>query len=254
MPVYDYGHVCGKDEAPLSILSSGVVERTADFWASGLTNIAPPAGADEAHSLGSGFFVSPDGYLLTSYHVVAHATRVKVNYGGDLFPAEIAQVDKTNDLALLKADGHSFKWIPVSREPNAILGEFVFTIGFPNPSLQGWEPKYSDGNISSLDGLRDDPREYQTSVAIQPGNSGGALCDADGAVVGIVKAELNPKAALMSDGALPQSVNYAVKSKFALPLLDAANVVQDLSLPTAGSPPPTARERVRAATAMVIAE
>lgn len=253
MPVYDYGHVCDKNEVPVSILTSGVVDHSRDSWASGLTNSAPPLEAAEAHAMGSGFFVSPDGYVLTSYHVVARASKVRVNYGGTVLPAIVARVDQTNDLALLKTEGHDFKWLSLSHQPTAILGEFVFTIGFPNPSLQGWEPKYSDGNISGLDGLQDDPREYQTSVAIQPGNSGGPVCDSNGEVLGVVRAELSPKVAFLSGGALPQNVNYAVKAKYALPLLEASDIAPASPGSSSGDAE-SVRDRVRSAVVMVLAE
>jgi S1-C subfamily serine protease len=55
------------------------------------------------------------------------------------------------------------------------MGQSVFTVGFPNLSIQGVEPKFTDGRISSLSGVRDDQDSVQISVPIQPGNSGGAL-------------------------------------------------------------------------------
>jgi len=101
------------------------------------------------------------------------------------------------------------------------LGESMFTIGFPNPGLQGVEPKLTDGNISSLAGAQDDIRHFQISVAVQPGNSGGGLLNSVGNVVGIVTARLSDKAALDSSGALPQNVNYALKSAYVLSLLES---------------------------------
>jgi S1-C subfamily serine protease len=99
------------------------------------------------------------------------------------------------------------------------LGEEVFTIGFPNIQMQGVAPKYTDGKISSLAGMQDDPSEYQISVPVQPGNSGGPLCDAGGQVVGIVVARINDIAVLQASGVMPQNVNYAVKSRHAWRLL-----------------------------------
>ncbi len=70
------------------------------------------------------------------------------------------------------------------------------------------------GEIGALTGTQDDPRYFQISVPVQPGNSGGALADERGNVVGVVSAKLSARAALSTSGALPENVNYAVKSSF----------------------------------------
>jgi hypothetical protein len=79
--------------------------------------------------------------------------------------------------------------------------------------LQGFAPKLAKGEIASLSGIQDDPRYFQISVPVQPGNSGGALVDERANVIGIVSAKLDAVAALKSSGALPENVNYAVKSR-----------------------------------------
>jgi S1-C subfamily serine protease len=77
-------------------------------------------------------------------------------------------------------------------------------------------PQAGQGEIASLSGAGDDPRYFQISVPVQPGNSGGALVDERGNVIGIVSAKLDAGAALAASGALPENVNYAVKSSFLL--------------------------------------
>lgn len=85
--------------------------------------------------------------------------------------------------------------------------------------LQGFNPKLAKGEIASLSGIQDDPRYFQISAPVQPGNSGGALVDEHGNVVGIVSAKLNEATALVASGALPENVNYAVKSSLLLKFL-----------------------------------
>ena len=102
------------------------------------------------------------------------------------------------------------------------LGNTVATVGFPNIGLQGFAPKLAKGEIASLSGAADDPRYFQISVPVQPGNSGGALVDERGNVVGVVSAKLSARAALQTSGALPENVNYAVKSSFLLSFLESA--------------------------------
>ncbi len=107
------------------------------------------------------------------------------------------------------------------------------TIGFPDPSLQGFSPKLAKGEIASLSGAGDDPRYFQISVPVQPGNSGGALVDERGNVIGIVSAKLDASAALAASGALPEvfadghQVNYAVKSSLLLSFLESVPEVSD---------------------------
>jgi len=81
------------------------------------------------------------------------------------------------------------------------------------------------GEIASLSGAADDPRHFQISVPVQPGNSGGALVDERGNVIGIVSAKLNASAALAASGALPENVNYAVKSSLLMSFLESVPAV-----------------------------
>jgi S1-C subfamily serine protease len=216
---YDVGRPCGRNEIPEAMLKEGKP------WAE-MASVLHPKHAPlsvpdrtKLRAVGSGFFVTDDGYLLTNYHVVENAESVRVKCATNFWPAEIAKVDKTNDVALLKVSGTNFHALALSRRKSARLGETVFTIGFPNIDVQGMEPKYTDGKISSLSGVLDDPFQYQISVPVQPGNSGGPLCDTNGTVIGIVVARLSDMALLHTSGSLPQNVNYAVKAGLALELL-----------------------------------
>ena len=94
-------------------------------------------------------------------------------------------------------------------------------MGFPSTGLQGFSPKLAKGDIGSLAGIQDDPRYFQISVPVQPGNSGGALVDVRGNVVGIVSAKLSAQAALDATGQLPENVNCAVKSSLLLSFLES---------------------------------
>ena len=134
--------------------------------------------------------------------------------------AKVVRVDAANDLALLKAEG-KFSPLPIAASRTAHLGGTVATVGFPNIGMQGFSPKLAKGEIASLSGAQDDARYFQISVPVQPGNSGGALVDEHGNVVGVVSAKLDASAALAATGALPENVNYAVKSSFLLSFLES---------------------------------
>jgi len=87
--------------------------------------------------------------------------------------------------------------------------------------LQGFAPKLTKGEISSLTGMQDDPREFQISVPVQPGNSGGPLVNQYGNVMGIVEEQLADINTFKSTGSLPQNVNYAIKSSALNVLLES---------------------------------
>ena len=175
---------------------------------------------------GTGFFITADGYFVTNAHVIKGSEQIRLVTTNGMISAKLVKVDAVNDLALLKAEG-TFKPLPVASSRSVKLGGTVATVGFPNIGLQGFSPKLSKGEIASLAGAGDDPRYFQISVPVQPGNSGGALVDERGNVIGVVAAKLNAEAALATTGALPENVNYAVNSGFLLSFLESMPEVSD---------------------------
>ena len=168
---------------------------------------------------GSGAIVSREGYVLTAAHVVIGASRVKIFTAQGTQTAIVLRIDEANDLAVLKLAAGTYPALPLVPSRRIRLGQAVATIGFPNVEIQGFSPKVTRGEISSLNGIGDDPRAWQISVPVQPGNSGGALLDENGSVIGVVVSKLGLKAA-QATGDIPQNVNYAVKSTYALALLE----------------------------------
>jgi S1-C subfamily serine protease len=171
-------------------------------------------------SSGTGFFITEDGYLITNEHVAGSEAQVRLVTSAGLISAKVVKVDAANDLALLKAEG-KFVALPVATSRPVKLGGTVATVGFPNIGLRGFAPKFARGEIGSLSGPQDDARYFQISVPVQPGNSGGALVDERGNVVGVVSGKLSAKATLFASGSLPENVNYAVKSSFLLGFLES---------------------------------
>jgi S1-C subfamily serine protease len=169
---------------------------------------------------GTGFMITEDGFLLTNYHVVEDGSRIVVKMQDRELPARFIKADKANDLALLKVSG-SFRPLAIAPSRAVQLGEAVFTVGFPNPDVQGVDPKLTRGDVNSLAGMKDDPRHFQISVPTQPGNSGGPLVNLAGNVVGVVTMRLNSVRMLERTGALSENVNYALKSSFVGAFLDS---------------------------------
>ena len=175
---------------------------------------------------GTGYFITPNGFILTASHVISAASRVEVRTKSGDLEAKVIHADPANDIAVLKVEG-SFPAVPLENSKTVKLGDAVITIGFPNIQIQGFSPKLTKGEISSLFGIRDDPRHFQVSAPIQPGNSGGPLLNASGNVIGTLVSRLSDSKTYGLTGMLPQNVNYALKSSYALAMIEALPEVSD---------------------------
>ncbi|MCW8826591.1 MAG: DegQ family serine endoprotease, partial [Gammaproteobacteria bacterium] len=139
----------------------------------------------EAQSLGSGFIIDEDGYILTNNHVVDDAEEIIVRLSDRReLQAKVVGTDKQSDIALLKIDADHLPVVKLGKSEDLKVGEWVMAIGSPF----GFDHSVSVGVVSALG--RSLPSEnyvpyIQTDVAINPGNSGGPLFNLDGEVVGI---------------------------------------------------------------------
>jgi len=173
---------------------------------------------------GTGFLFSSSDYVITSYHVVHGAKSIRVRLiNGERIDATIALKDTNNDIAILKLSQS-----PASRQNIIVLGDSssvktgdkVFTYGFPLVDLLGdAEPRYSEGVVNSLSGISNDPRLFQVSITIQPGNSGGPVFNEKGELIGIVTSSIDSVQTQKVFGTTPQNVNFAIKSSYIKSLL-----------------------------------
>lgn len=179
--------------------------------------LAPSTRADNT---GTGFFVSADGYLVTNFHVIEGGKQHFVKQGDVVRAAALIATDEVNDLAILKVaqEATPFPYLAVQGVLDPAPGSDVFTIGFPDPDTLGVTPKTTKGSITALNGIQDDPRHYQMSVQIQPGNSGGPLLDESGHVIGVTTLIINSMKLMGEKGYVPQNVNYSVKASYLLEL------------------------------------
>ena len=164
---------------------------------------------------GSGFIVSPDGYIVTNAHVVDGASQVTVKLTDRReFTAKVVGADKRTDIALLKIAATNLPAVDLSNPPSVKPGQWVIAIGSPF----GFENSVSAGIVSgvhrALPGGQMTPF-IQTDVAVNPGNSGGPLVNAAGQVVGV-----NSQIYSRSGGFMGLS--------FAIPAKVAENVAQQL--------------------------
>ena len=173
---------------------------------------------------GTGFALKK-GYILTNYHVIEDASTINVyGIGGNFkngVKATVVGSDKLNDLALLKLSGNvpaSINTIPYGFKSNiADVGEDVYVLGYPLTATMGEEVKLTNGIISAKTGFEGDVSQYQISVPIQPGNSGGPLIDYNGNVIGVICAKHRGT----------ENVSYAVKVSQVKNLIES---VSDLSI------------------------
>jgi S1-C subfamily serine protease len=202
---------------------------------------------------GTGFFISDDGLFVTAAHVVQGASEVKVLAQNREYNAKTLFADSSLDIAVLHVEGaRGVGSLSVVPSGPVRTGDAVFTLGFPQVQLQGAEAKFTDGSISSLSGIGGDPKFFQISVPVQPGNSGGPLLDASGNVVGIVVSRLDAIETLLATGSLPQNVNYALKSSFVLPLLESLPGVSERLQKPVKLDRPAAIEKTKNAVGLVV--
>lgn len=168
-----------------------------------------PKGEVPAHGLGSGFIISPDGYILTDEHVVAKATGVTVKLSDRReFRAKVVGADRRTDVALLKIDAKNLPVVKLG-DPKAIKpGQWVVAIGSPF----GFENTVTAGVVSATGRALADAGYVpfiQTDVAVNPGNSGGPLFNLAGEVIGI-----NARIFTRSNGY--QGISFAIPIDLAL--------------------------------------
>ena len=177
-----------------------------------LNNLNHPGKANNPGKYrGTGFAITSNGLIATNYHVVEGADSVYVQNGaGKSFKAKVMYSEPANDIAILKIVDTSFRNlgpIPYTfKRPESDLAESVYTYGYPQDS-----PVYNDGKLTSANGLNGDSLDYQISIPVNPGNSGGPVMDSKGNVIGIVQAKESHL----------EGVHFAVKTSYLLSAIDS---------------------------------
>jgi len=150
-------------------------------------NIPDRGGRQRVSGMGSGFFISADGYILTNNHVVKDAIKIKItDINKKEYIAKKIGTDPKTDLALLKIKGNNFPFLQLGDSDDLEVGEWVLAIGNP----LGQDLSVTSGIVSAkgreLEGLEVDYQNFiQTDAAINQGNSGGPLINMQGKAIGI---------------------------------------------------------------------
>jgi len=190
--------VTSVEKASPAVVTINVLEYQADDLDPFFELFGFPIRQQPISSIGSGFIFRPEGYILTNYHVLENASKIAsvTLSNGEKLDIEIVGADPRTDIAVLKASGKTFPYIPLGDSENLYIGEWVIAIGNPFGSLmKDPRPTVSVGVVSAVHRKvnrnisSDNTRLYQdliqTDAAINPGNSGGPLVNSQGEVIGI---------------------------------------------------------------------
>ncbi|PJJ48563.1 S1C family serine protease [Hymenobacter chitinivorans] len=176
-----------------------------------IDGVKPDAEANPGKFSGTGFALTADGYLVTSYHVIQGADSLLIeSRDRQRYRAEPVFTDVAHDLAILRIKDHKFNGfgrLPYSfKRGTAELGEKVFTLGYPREDVV-----FGEGSLSARSGFEGDTAFYQISIPVNPGNSGGPLLDDRGNLIGIISGRQ----------ADMQSAAFATKSSYLMRLVDS---------------------------------
>ncbi|MCB2081848.1 MAG: DegQ family serine endoprotease [Rickettsiales bacterium] len=203
-----------KPREQVEMQMEGMPEEFRDFFEHFMGPLPNDSGR-KATSLGSGFIVDSDGYIVTNHHVVAQADEISVSLGDkDTFLAKVVGSDSKTDIALLKIDaGKKLPAVKWGDSEKARVGDWVLAIGNPF----GFGKTVTAGIISARSrNINSGPFDdfIQTDAAINRGNSGGPMFDLDGEVIGINTAIFSP----MGGGNI--GIGFAVPSNMARPIIE----------------------------------
>ena len=170
---------------------------------------------------GSGFILTEDGYIITNYHVIEDASEIKVTtYGGDEYDAKLIGYDESNDIAVIKVDANNLAPVTLGDSDALNVGDDVIGIGYPlgklTFSLTSGSVRVLDRNVTLSNASMN---LIQTDCAINSGNSGGALFNTYGEVIGITNAKYS------SNGFNTSSIDNI---GFAIPINSVKKIITEI--------------------------
>lgn len=172
--------------------------------------------AESLQGTGSGVIISPDGYIVTNNHVIQNASKLQVTLNNnENYMAEVIGSDPKSDIALLKIEAEDLDYLPFGDSNNARIGEWVLAVGNPFNLTSTVTAGIISAKSRDL-GMGSNPSSFiQTDAAVNPGNSGGALVNIHGELIGI-------------NTAITSQTGSYVGYAFAVPSNNARKIVEDL--------------------------
>lgn len=165
---------------------------------------------------GSGVIISSDGYIITNNHVIKNATDIEVTFNNKkVYKANLIGTDSTNDIALLKVEAQDLPYVIFGDSNSIKVGEWVLAVGNPYNLTSTVTAGIVSAKGRDLDGNKGVDSFIQTDAAVNPGNSGGALVNIRGELIGI-------------NTAISSQTGSFIGYSFAVPSNIAKKVVEDL--------------------------
>ncbi|MEL6587929.1 MAG: serine protease [Pseudomonadota bacterium] len=195
--------------APLGIPQSGYIDQilTASREADGPEGASSRSAEPKLVGSGTGFFVNPRD-MVTAHHVVDGCARLTLADGTGV---TVVAMEQASDLAIIRAERTSDRWLTLGRGQGARLGRNVVAIGYPYAGLFQQGLSATRGNISALRGLDGADDFMMLTAPVQPGNSGGPILSEAGEVLGVVSYRASERFTLDSSGTLPQNMNAGTR-------------------------------------------
>jgi S1-C subfamily serine protease len=141
----------------------------------------------------------------------------------------VTALDEHNDIAAIKISKLASHWARFNQNALTRAGDNAVAFGFPLSGDLSSLGNVTAGNVSALSGLKDDPRYYQITAPVQPGNSGGPLLDEKGNVIGIITAKLDALEVARSTGDIPQNINFSLKATLAKAFMSINSITFETS-------------------------
>ncbi len=164
-------------------------------------------------SVGTGFFVTADGHLLTNNHVIDECAVLTVEASnGESARAELLAADRRYDLAVVKTALPS-PATAAFRPPAALaVGARADLVGYPTQGVAPITPFFTKGDVMELAGRQPDPARFMIKGDVRGGNSGGPVLDQTGTVIGVIFAETNTPKIFKETGQIVKDVGFAVRN------------------------------------------
>lgn len=223
--------VSGKSKAKIEKLS--IKEINASGVNSSKNTEKPVETDKDVKVTGSGIIFSSNGLILTNHHVISTFNKFTVDVNGPngkvSYNAELVKEDRENDIAILKIKDENFTPLnsinySFKESGSQEVGSSVFTIGYPYAlSGMGKEAKFSDGKVSAKTGYNGSINSFQTTIPVQPGNSGGPVFNETGQFVGLINAKF----------ADADNASYVIKLNYIKNLIELLN--DPITLPNNGA-------------------
>lgn len=208
-PIIDRGQQLIKDDRLRSFNHTKDFSLIVNRVVPAVVNITGLSATNYRVSSGSGVIVSPEGYIVTNHHVIEDATTLRITlYNKRKYDAEVIGMDTQTDLALIKINSPNLSTLPMGNSNQLDVGEWVLAIGHPfnlTSTVTAGIVSAKARNINILGDEYSIESFIQTDAVVNPGNSGGALINAEGQLVGI-------NTAILTKSGVSEGYSFAIPS------------------------------------------